>query len=264
MHIEKDKGNYTVELTLDKDLLEIKTSMANSGMGCRSMWTEIATEILGIDREKVEINCNGKYPDSGPSIVSRSSTVIAKLVEQACISIKKKRLRDPLPISVRKMIKPQKNITDHNSLIRPSYAAAVVEIEINPIEYLPRIRGVWICIDGGKIISEDIARRSIKTSAVQALGWAYREQINYVTGEIPIDQFDNYDIPSPHEIPPISTQFISDNNDEMKGIGDLPFSCIPAAYVQAVSQAMDHHFESIPLKALDIWYAEIKKKEGPA
>jgi CO/xanthine dehydrogenase Mo-binding subunit len=274
LYIGQDKGTFSVELTLKKDTLEINTSMANSGMDCCSMWKSIAVEILGIDKEMVQITCNDNYPDSGPSTVSRASAVIAKLVEQACVLIRKKRLHEPLPITVRKMIRPPKNTvldanfssqenkTDQNSLIRPSCASAVVEIEISPIEYLPRIRGVWMCIDGGKIISEDHARRSIKTSAVQALGWAYREQINYVTGEIPIDQIDNFDIPGPQEIPPIIIEFIPGSSDEMKGVGDLPFSCIPAAYVQAVSQAMDHHFESIPLRALDIWYAGIKKKEG--
>jgi CO/xanthine dehydrogenase Mo-binding subunit len=271
LHIGRDKGSYTIDLTLDKEgILEIKTSMANSGMDCRNMWAGIASKILSLDPEAVQINCDGNYPDSGPSTVSRSASVIAKLIEQACDSIRKKRLRDPLPISVRKIIRTQKTspletgISEYYGLIRPSCAVAVVEIEINPIEFLPQIRGVWMGVDGGKIISEDHARRSLKTSAVQALGWAYREQINYVDGVIPPDQFDDFVIPGPQEIPPITIEFISGNTDEIKGIGDLPFSCIPAAYVQAVSQAMDYHFESVPLNAMDIWYAGKNKKENPA
>jgi CO/xanthine dehydrogenase Mo-binding subunit len=57
----------------------------------------------------------------------------------------------------------------------------------------------------------------------------------------------NYDIPSPGEIPFIDTSFLSQDTTISKGIGDLPFYCVPAAFMQAISQAMDHHFENIPL-----------------
>jgi len=55
--------------------------------------------------------------------------------------------------------------------------------------------------------------------------------------------------------------FLHSNATIHKGIGDLPFCCVPAAYVQAVSQAMDHHFEKIPLGVMDIW--DIWNKKHP-
>jgi len=112
-----------------------------------------------------------------------------------------------------------------------------------------------MCVDGGKILSEDRARKNLKTAIVQALGWAYREQISYVNGAIPEDQFENFDIPGLAEIPPIVIDFINNNSEEPKGIGDLPFCCIPSAFVQAVSQAAGCHFRAIPLKAQDIFNA---------
>jgi CO/xanthine dehydrogenase Mo-binding subunit len=268
-----DKGCYSIELILEKDgSLEIKTSMA--GCGCGGIWTDIASKILGMDRKMVRINCGVGFPDSGPLTMSRAITVLTKLLEQACMAISKKRFRDPLPICVRKTVRPQKNpawdevfpypenLVDHSGFARPGWASAIVEVEIDPIEYLPRIRGVWMGVDGGKIISEDLARKSLKASASQALGWAYREQISYINGIIPVEHYENFDIPDPAQIPPVNIEFIGNAQDEPKGIGDLPFSCIPAAYVQAVSQAMDYPFQSIPLKALDVWYAGIKKIKG--
>jgi CO/xanthine dehydrogenase Mo-binding subunit len=268
-----DKGCYSIELILEKDgSLEIKTSMA--GCGCGGVWADIASRILGMDRKMVRISCGADAPDSGPLTMSRAVTVITKLVEQTCLTISKKRFRDPLPLCIRKTVRPQKNpawdeffpysegVVDHSGFARPGWASAIVEVEVDPIEYLPRIRGVWMGVDGGKIISEDLARKSLKVSAIQALGWAYREQISYINGAIPTEHYENFDILGPAEIPPITIEFIGNNQDEPKGIGDLPFSCIPAAYVQAVSQAMDFHFQSIPLKALDVWYAGIRKIKG--
>jgi len=268
-----DKGCYGIELLLEKDgSLEIKTSMA--GSGCGSVWADIASKILGLDKKMVRINCGAESPDSGPLTMSRAVAVFTKLLEQACLAISKKRFRDPLPICVRKTVRPQKNpawdevfpysenVVDHSGFARPGWASAIVEVEIDPIEYLPRIRGVWMGVDGGRILAEDLARKGLRISAIQALGWAYREQISYVNGVIPVEYYENFDIPGPQQIPPINIEFIGNNQDEPKGIGDLPFSCIPAAYVQAVSQAMDYYFQSIPLKALDVWYAGIRKLKG--
>jgi CO/xanthine dehydrogenase Mo-binding subunit len=251
-----DKGAYGIELILEKDgTLEIKSSMAGCGSDYGALWAGIASRVLGIERGMIRINGGADCPDSGPQIMSRNVTVMCKLVEQACTAISKKRFRDPLPISVRKTVHPPKDAAwnEYLSFTRPGWAAAIVEVEIDPVDYLPRIRGVWLGVDGGKIMSPDRARKSLKDSTVQALGWAYREQINYVNGAIPAEQFDNFDIPGPAEIPPIAIDFFENKHDGPRGIGDLPFTCIPAAYVQAVSQAADRCFWSIPLSTRDIW-----------
>jgi CO/xanthine dehydrogenase Mo-binding subunit len=54
--------------------------------------------------------------------------------------------------------------------------------------------------------------------------------------------------------------FIWNDTAAPKGIGDLPFSCVPAAYAQAVSQAMDHPFCKIPLETRDIRIAGKQKQ----
>jgi CO/xanthine dehydrogenase Mo-binding subunit len=254
----------SVELTLNKEgILDIKTSMIDIDHG---IWAGLASKILEIDKRKVRTSYNADSRDSGPSS-SRNIAVLTKLVEQACRQIQKKKAKDgSLPITVRKTTRPPqktatteeqipKGVADPSNFFRLAWASAVVEVEFDPIGYMPRIRGVWMCVDGGKILSENKARKNLKISIVQALGWAYKEQISYIDGAIPVDQFDNFDIPGLGEIPPIVIEFIKSNSEEPKGIGDLPFCCIPAAFVQAVSQAVGCHFRSIPLKVQNIFSA---------
>jgi CO/xanthine dehydrogenase Mo-binding subunit len=145
------------------------------------------------------------------------------------------------------------------------WGAAVVEVELDPVEYTPLIRGAWLGIDGGRILSEKRARKSLRASVVQALGWASREQLRYTEGIISAEDFENYDIPNPSDIPPIHVDFIWNDSEEPKGIGELPFNCVPAAYLQAVSQAVDHHFQKIPLGPQDVWDAvKLREEEkGP-
>jgi len=129
----------------------------------------------------------------------------------------------------------------------------VVEVAVDLVECIPKIRGIWLGIDGGKIISANRARRCITRSAAQALGWAFAENIEYSNGILPKYHFNNFAIPSPASIPPIHVDFLEGSCAEPKGIGELPFTCIPAAFIQAVSQAMDYCFKSIPLKRKEIW-----------
>ena len=278
------RGGCGVEIVLEKEgALEIRTNMTSDGY----IWKRIAREILGVNEEKIKINNDPSLPDSGPSISSRSVTVVAKLVEQACLSVQKRRFRDPLPITVRKTARLQKDaagekilsppkglrgnaLQDFSVLARPGRAAAVVEVEIDPVEFIPRIRGIWMSVDGGKIICEERARRKLNVSAIQALGWIYRERISYTNGCIPADQFEGFDIFAAAEMPVINIDFVQNDSassggknggsNDPKGIGDLPFACIPAAYYQAVSQAADDEFNSIPLRKREMWKAGSGKK----
>jgi len=255
-----EASKYGAELTLTKDgILEIKSSITSSE-DYQRIWQKIASEILSIQYDMIRLVTDGA-PDSGPSCSSRNVSVITKLVEKCCLAIRKQRFHDPLPITVRRYVKPQGGslrsgewkVPDVSGFLKPAFAAAVVEVTIDMIECLPKIKGIWLAVDGGKIISKHRAKRSLTRASIQALGWAFTENIEYINGAIPENQFDNFRIFSPFDTPPIEINFLSKDPTEAKGIGELPFTCIPAAFMQAVSQAMDHCFESIPIKRKDIW-----------
>jgi len=271
----EDKGLYSVEVTLTKEsILEIKTSI-NSSEDYAKIWEKIVLETISIKPGMVRII--NSAPDCGPSCASRNITAITKLVEKCCIAIRKQRFHNPLPITVKRTIKPQsgtlwggrflppdgKNM-DISGFTRLGRACAVVEVSMDTVECIPKIRGVWMGIDGGKIISKNRAIRNITRSVVQALGWSFTEYIEYTNGILPKNQYDNFPIPSPVDIPPIQIDFLS-GGEETKGIGELPFTCIPAAFLQAVSQSMDHGFKSIPIKRKEIWeMVRVRTMEKPA
>jgi len=268
--VELGVGNCSVEVTLEKDgFLEIKTSMIYSGVNVPDTWQKLAQEILGVDSSKIRLTGNTMdAPDAGPGTLSRNICSLTRLVEKCFTTIRNQRFRDPLPITVRRIDRSGKAQISEKKInpevfAYPGWAAAVVEIEIDPVSFHPVTKGIWLAVDGGKIFNERRARLTLKTAVIQALGWASREQLRYQKGEIPVELYRDYDIPAPEEIPPITVDFIWNNTAAHKGIGDLPFSCIPAAYVQAVSQAMDHHFEKIPLGVRDIWDVWKKKNTEP-
>jgi len=260
-------GNCSVEVTLEKDgFLEIKTSMASSGIKIPDTWQNLAQEILGVDHSMIRLTGNTMdAPDAGPGTLSRNISTVTRLAEKCFAAIRNQRFRDPLPITVKRSERSGKaQVSEKKAYSEvfayPGWAAAVVEIEIDPVSFHPITKGIWLVVDGGNILNERRARLTLKTGVIQALGWASREQLCYQTGKIPLECYRDYNIPGPKDIPPIEVDFIWSNTSIHKGIGDLPFCCIPSAYVQAVSQAMDHHFGKIPLGVKDVW--DIWKKKN--
>jgi CO/xanthine dehydrogenase Mo-binding subunit len=261
------ESGFSVEVTLNIDgSLEIRTSV-KAGKEFTRIWSNIARETLGVEEENVRVVSRNTAlcPDSGPESLSRNIGSLTPLVERSCQTIRNQRFRDPLPITVREIpgeteekILSWKNgssmkIPNPGSLEHPGWAAAVVEAELEPHSYSPVIRGLWLAVDGGRILSEGRARRGLKLAAIQALGWASGEYLEYQGGGIWPAGITAYGIPNPGEIPPIRIDFLWNDAVIPKGIGELPFCCIPAAYIQAVSQAVDHPFGKIPLRPADIW-----------
>ena len=272
-----DNGHYSLEVTLTPEgILEIKTSMISSEDFIR-LWEKIVMKTMSIEPDKIRIITKNS-PDSGPSCASRNITTLTKLVEKCCQAIQKQRSKSPLPLTVSRSIKPQNGAflnglfpppagktMDISGFLKPAGACAVVEVSIDIVECIPKIRGIWLGVAGGKIISVNRAKRSLVRGAVQSLGWVFTECIEYINGVLPENQYQNFLIPSPADIPPIQISFLEENSSETKGIGELPFTCIPAAFLQAVSQAMDFSFQSIPLKRNDIWeMIRLKNLEHPA
>jgi CO/xanthine dehydrogenase Mo-binding subunit len=268
-------GECTVEVTFTKESeLQIKYSMTGTDNNLAGIWAALASHILSIEQKMVHVMCLDSG-DSGPSCSSRNITVLTRLVEKCCTAIRKQRFHDPLPISVRRTVKPQdgymwrgrikpdnSKVFDVSGFLKPGWACSVVEVTIDQVENIPKVRGIWLSIDGGKILNEEIARSCLYHSAIQALGWSLTEHIEYIDGKLTGNMFDNYSIPGPEVIPPVYIEFINNNSSESRGIGDIPFSCIPAAFLQAVSQAMDADFNSIPLKKQNILAAKKNDQGG--
>jgi CO/xanthine dehydrogenase Mo-binding subunit len=244
------KAPCGVEVTLNIDgSLDIRTSMG-AGRESIDIWSGIVRELLAVEDIRV---------------VSRNVTTLSALVRKCCETIRNQRFRDPLPITVRESRPDSPEARDKarnedpdedpdlESCGRPGWGAAVVEVEIAEHSYTPSVRGVWLAVDGGGILSEEGARRGLKLAAVQALGWASGERLAYRDGALSPARISDYGLPNPAEIPAIHVDFLWSPGTEPKGVGDLPFHCVPAAYIQAVSQAIDHECQHIPLKPGAVW-----------
>jgi len=147
--------------------------------------------------------------------------------------------------------------------VRPRNAAAcVVEVEIDKISYESIVRHIWFVCGvrkpetNKKSTLKESSKKIIRRSIVAALGWASTEKINFKEGKIFPPSCAFYQMPVVSETPEIHINSVelpgTDVADE-SSLEELPFSTVPAAYAQAISQAIDYHFCRIPITGEDIW-----------
>ena len=263
-----------VELTLEKDgVLEIRTALPCGANQIQS-WQAIAAKTLGVEKIRIVTRAEApkNVPESGPACLSRGISIITELLEKACIAIRKQRFRNPLPITVHRYYRPSRitpwpdnNTDEHekideNALYSLSWGSAVVETEINLSSYTARVRGIWLSIDGGTILSEDRAKKAICLASQNALSWAMQEQAVYRNGKIDETDIKNYPVQI-LDCPPVNVDFLW-SEGKSRGIGELPFALIPAAYAQALTQALDYPIERYPATSMDIWNAVQQSSTG--
>jgi CO/xanthine dehydrogenase Mo-binding subunit len=136
-------------------------------------------------------------------------------------------------------------------------AAAIVELEIDKIDFSVNIRCACISVRSGALNDEAVARRKLIQNSICAFGWTAVEKIQYMDGRIGEGGHIQYRLPATSSIPSVSVILSRRDGAEENPdtLGELPYCVFPAAYLQALTQACDHHFETIPVFPRDIWRA---------
>lgn len=206
------------------------------------------SEILDIPYSAVNFNStfkNGEEPPL-PENVYSSISIMTSLLRKCCLAIKKRKPDTPLPFTVKKKISSvQKNEWNHKSFSgRPfhstSFIAAILELEINPCTYRENIRSMNIVVNGGKILNSQAASSSIKLAVQNVLNNLFED-----------DRI---------EYPPVKISFMQ-SEEESSQIGELVYQVIPAAFTQALTQALNCTINSIPLKSETI-FTKIKEQKA--
>jgi CO/xanthine dehydrogenase Mo-binding subunit len=219
-------------------------------------WRRIVATTLAVDEELVTLDPldSSIVPDAGPAFLSRYIAVVTRAIEGCCNAAAKKRFRAALPIEASRSYRlPRSQKWDGEAFRGPpfveqSYAATVVEVDVDPMTLDVRVRSVWISIDGGHIIDSDAAAQTVERGVFQALGWAASEQIVYAAGVIRPGDYERYGPDARAQNPGLEIEFLQvDPRDPPRGIGELAFSSVPAAYAAAVSQATGNYLDRVPV-----------------
>ena len=123
-----------------------------------------------------------------------------------------------------------------------SFAGIIVEIELNPDTYKTKIKGIWLVIDCGEILSIKAAENTIRL-AIQ------KELLTLMKDE---------SLSLPYQC--LRVCFVESKNNSGQ-IGDLVHKILPAAFTNALSQAISDAIYKIPVSEETLYKITINNEE---
>jgi CO/xanthine dehydrogenase Mo-binding subunit len=255
-----------VKLRIEKNG-EIQLFVANveMGQGAHTTLSQMVSEELDIPLTKVNVVLPNTSitPNSGPTVASRTIYIVGSLLQKLAAQIKAEFKPESLEEYIHKHQQsfpwefelsftpdPQDAFdekTNQGTAYHDfSWAACVLEIEYDPLQYKVKVTKCWNVLDIGRVINYDIALGQVYGGITQALGWALTEDI-YKKGYPRIRGFTDYTMPTSEDMPEFQVEFIHTDSAIAKGLGEIPMDYPAPAVRNALMQAAGVMINSLPL-----------------
>jgi CO/xanthine dehydrogenase Mo-binding subunit len=269
--------------------IRILVSSAEFGQGTNTVLCQIVAEALGLRYEDVSIAQPDTHevPDSGPTVASRTVMVVGKLVQSAAVGIRKtlsasgmlsdsytpEEFRAASRAYVAKHGKfrslaqyeqPGDIVWDEDKYRGSAYAAFawavyIAEVTVDLTTYSVVVQDFVALQEIGKVLHPVLAKGQIIGGVAQGIGFVLYEKVIWENGRMQNGQMTNYIMPTSADLPPIRVYFEELGNVHgaygAKGIGELPMDGPAPAIVNAIEDALNVSFNSIPLLPEDIFAA---------
>jgi CO/xanthine dehydrogenase Mo-binding subunit len=265
----------------------VLVSSTEFGQGTNTILCQIAAETLGIDYDAVEMGPpdTSVVPNSGPTVASRTSMVVGKLVHSAALGLKKTLAAsellpwegyttDEFVAAVRTYIArygilraeshyepPPGVLWDDEHYRGEAYAAYawavyVAEVTVDLTTWGVTVDDFVAVQEVGRVLNPVLATGQIEGGVAQGIGWALYEKVMWNRGRMENNQMTNYIIPTSQDIPPIRVFFeerpFGHGAYGAKGIGELPMDGPAPAILNAIAHATGKQFDCVPLLPEDM------------
>ncbi len=261
-------------------IIRILSASTEIGQGTNTVFSQIAADALGIGLDRIEIAQpdTGSVPNSGPTVASRTSMVVGKLVEGAALSLKRTLLdsgllcdgctEDEFVRACRKYIETRGPLRSRSQYEPPpglfwddatysgdaygtyAWAVYVAEVAVDTSTFEARVTDFVALQEVGKVIHPLLAAGQIEGGVAQAIGMALYENVVWREGRMANGQMTNYIMPTAADIPPIRVFFAENpyafGPGGAKGIGELPMDGPAPAILNAIENATGLCLRVIP------------------
>src|SRR5947199_6146118 len=261
--------------------VKILAASTEIGQGTNTIFAQIASEALGIDYDLMDVlqPDTGNVPNSGPTVASRTTMIVGKLVESAVLGLTQTLVGGGLLKEQFTQAEFQKACADYiakfgalksSSQYQPppgirwddekyegdaygafAWAVYVAEVTYDPLTYEVQVDDFVAVQEVGRVINPVLAAGQIEGGVAQAIGMTLYENVVWENGRMKNGQMTNYIIPTAADIPPIRVYFEENpyafGPAGAKGIGELPMDGPAPAILNAIENATGFSFNSIPL-----------------
>ena len=251
------------------------------GQGTNTIFAQIAAEALGLDFEQIEVAQpdTANVPNSGPTVASRTTMIVGKLVEASALGLKQTLINSKLLADAytsedfaracREYLAKYGELKSFSQYKQPAeinwdderyrgdaygayaWAVYVAEVTVDTLTYEARVEDFVAVQEVGRVINPILAAGQIEGGVAQGIGYTLFEHVVWREGRMFNNQMTNYIIPTSADIPPIRVHF-----EEMpypygpggaKGIGELPMDGAAPAILNAIENATGLSINHIPL-----------------
>jgi len=144
-----------------------------------------------------------------------------------------------------------------------AWAVYVAEVTVDLTSYSVSVDDFVALQEVGRVLHPVLATGQIVGGVAQGIGFALYERVIWEHGRMQNGQMTNYIMPTSADLPAIRVYFQESGNVHgafgAKGIGELPMDGPAPAILNAVEDALNVSFDSIPLLPEDIFDALCKE-----
>jgi CO/xanthine dehydrogenase Mo-binding subunit len=261
--------------------VRVMAASTEMGQGTNTIFSQIAGEALGIDQEQIEIvrPDTANVPNSGPTVASRTSMIVGKLVENAALIIRgelidsgflstgynaaefaeacRQYIDEAGPItSFVKYEHPRDLLWDDERYEGHAYGAYAWAVYVAEVTVHMRTAEVTVndfvaVQEVGRVINPVLAAGQIEGGVAQGIGMALYENVVWQEGRMVNGQMTNYIMPTSMDVPPIRVYFEENPYERgpagAKGIGELPLDGTAPAIANAIAHATGANITRLPV-----------------
>jgi CO/xanthine dehydrogenase Mo-binding subunit len=267
--------------------VRVLVSNTEFGQGTNTILTQIAAETLGIEYSDVTMAApdTDMVPNSGPTVASRTSMVVGRLIERACLQLISM-LREQASLgathtreeffaaceryraahgevsSMCRYEAPPGIYWDDQKYHGEAYGAYawaiyVAQVAVDTVTYSAEVEDFWAVQEVGRVLHPVMAAGQIEGGIAQGIGYALYEKVVLDGGRMTNNQMTNYIMPTAADVPPIHVYFeeipFRYGGFGAKGLGELPHDGPAPAILNAIRDATGVNFNSIPLLPEDLY-----------
>ncbi|MEH7334522.1 xanthine dehydrogenase family protein molybdopterin-binding subunit [Neobacillus drentensis] len=270
---ERDHIKATVKLVKSKDdRVSLKISNSDMGQGIYTTLSKIVAKELDLPYERVLYPDpdTKEVPDSGPTVASRTTMIVGKLLERAAKKLKAQ-WQSGVDQEVfehyvhREMIPWDEKTFTGDAYPAYSWGVNIVEVEVDTLTGNIKLEKVYGNYEVGKVIDERIMKGQIDGGLAQGLAYGYLEKMTSKQGRIQQKSISDYGPPTAMDVVSIDSKVFdnpyADGPYGAKGAGELTLIGGAPAVQAAIEDALQTSFQQIPITP-EVIIESLWRKEG--
>jgi CO/xanthine dehydrogenase Mo-binding subunit len=252
--------------------VRILAASTELGQGKDTVFSQIVAGILDLPMDLIEVARpdTARVPNSGPTVASRSTMIVGRLLEEAALSFRQQLVQQGLlrlpatpeafSTAVRRALAEGGDLRAYSQYHHPphiqwddktyrgdayptfSWGCHAVDLSVDPVTYETKLHRFVAVHEVGRVINPVLAAGQVEGGVAQGIGYTLLEEVVMRGGVMANARFTDYIIPTSLDLPPIDVIFVDNPHPGgpggAKGLGELPMDGPAPAILNALAQVL--------------------------